>query len=269
MFVLNFNDTATSLVNHILTEIQSRDMLGQVYSVYHKTDNFDISCSNYKVNTVVLDLSESKEDDLDIDDLMLSILDANVCPVVIPPKDEDFKELFLECVDIYKIPYLDYESITLLGEPKLNNILDFTIIDEIFNGNTGLNKLHTPNRYTVNVTVTQDEIIVNGKVSPIYNFNWENLYSYIDAEKLKMLNEADYFLSKYLVSPISLALIPTEEYINRVNDYKIKVFQKAMRLTPRELSELPMEVANIFVRAGYIPLDKILSHEGELVKLLK
>lgn len=268
MFVLNFLDTDSGLINSVQNKLQSSDLLGHTYSVYTKTKDFDIPCTNYKTNVIVLDLTDMLEDDLDIDDLMLSIIESNICPIVKLPKDEDFKEVFLECVDIYKIQYLNYEDMVLNNEPELDSLIDYTIIDEVFNGMTELNKFYSPNAFTTRFDITDETITVNGETLSIHTFNFEDMYNYIDTKKLITLNNADYFMSKYILSPIIISLIPTEDYVERINNYKMKVFNKAMQLTPREISNLPMEVANIYVKAGYVPMDKILEYKEELEKLL-
>lgn len=268
MFLIKFKDVESGCVNHIVTKLDNADMTAYVHTLYEKTKDFSENLTNYQVNDYVIDLRYITEDNFDVDDFILSVIESEYCPIIKLPKDEEMLELFQECVELYQLKYLEYEMLSLLKEPELDNILDYAIIDEVFNGISNLTVFYSPMSYLTVIDVDGEYLRVNGETHRVTEFRWEELFNYIDVESQKKLNDAEYLLSKYLISPIPFTLIPKEDIIERVNNYKSKVFYMATQLTARDISKLPKEVSNIFTTAGYVPQSTVNEHKETIERLI-
>lgn len=268
MFVLNFKDITSDGVNGVLQALQRMDMLSQVYTMYTKTQNFNDILSNYQVNTIFADLQDVTEDDFDVDDFILSVLEAEQCPIIRLPKDTEICETFLECVDIYQLKFLNYDTFHLDTAVTLDNLMDYAVMEEIFNSVTNLSKLFTPTQYTVKVLIHDEKVIVNGEEHCMYRFDWRTLYSYINPNILSNLDDGEFFMSKYLITPLPFLLMDSGEVISKVSEYKKRVFERTMSLNAREVSQLPTEVANILTRASYVPLEVVDKYADRLEKLM-
>lgn len=267
MFSIWFKDVDNSLVNGILRKLDDLDIMHLVYTTYEKTKDFLDNKYDYNVNNIFINLENQVIDDFDVDDCMISILDASRCPVVKLPIDTELKDLFIECAELYQLSYLDYDVFTLSAEPTLNHNMDYFIIDEIFNGLESKSVMYSPVQFATKIIVDSDYVYIENIKFDLITFDWATIFKYIDYDFISNVSKYDNFLSHYLISQIPLVMIPKEQLLDRINEYKIKLFYKTMELTARDISKLPMKVVNIFTIAGYVPLKHIKSFEERIEKL--
>lgn len=268
MFNIKFIDTDSVTVNTVTKRLEALDMLSLVYTTYFRTSNFDEPLTNYNVNNVVIDLTDATEDTVDIDDLVLSILEASKCPIIKKPNDTQLLDIFNECVELYQLKYLPYETYALIDEPQLDNMMDYSVIDEIFNKTLNLRSLFNPIYYSTVAIIKDDKMIIGLDEFELDTFDFAVLPSHINGNMFTKLSNEEFAISKYLVTPIPFTLIDPAEITERVNTYKQKLFYKVMSLTAREVSKLPQAVANIFIKAGYVPLSALREYEEEIKKLI-
>jgi hypothetical protein len=263
MFVLNLRDTTQDAMLAINTALIDSNTLPNFTTVYFKTKDFEDSVKEIHADIFVTDLSQSKAGDFDCDEFLLNLVEARITPVIKFPTDKELLDELLELMDIYGIAYLDYEKMTLSNdflnkEVKLESLLEYAIIDEIFTSTVRKNYMYIPMHYATRFEVVQDKIVfpIGGTVDA-ENFNPIECFRYIDTDNLLKLTSEECFLSEYCVSPIPLALTSPDEVNQRLSIYKQKVFYKAMNLTAREVAALPEEVISMYLENDYVPLDDI------------
>lgn len=264
MIVIKMINTSVTDSSYVNTQLESADLTNHVHILYECNEKGLKTMRSIKCHTLVINLSNLGEDSIDMmDDIIMDIIESPYTPVIRVPQDESVLSEFVDMADAFGLAYIDYDSMSLKSEPKLDNILDYIIINEIFNGVENKSNMFSPLDYTTRIIIDDNKVIIDGKECDLVRFKFSTLWSLRPQIDYEILLNVPTVFTRYISTPLPFILNDNvQEIVENVDEYKQAVFEKFVALTPRDLLQFPDEVRDIIVKGNYIPLEKLKEIEA-------
>lgn len=279
MILLRLNKiTNMDILKEIYTNIYDYKLLNQIFTIYRadiKSKSYNIENLIYSVLEIELDEFEEM-DESDIENVIYDLIDLNTNVLFVKNNISEKLRMKVEsiCLELgLNYRYSDEDYLNREIDLSKLTIDDLYTIYEIYELNPPKQVTFSPLDFAVHLNIDNDGIVTHeGAYVDILKNNFMSIFSkcfqFVNNHKE---NNKEYLFKNYLYEPWGL-LDNSDGIEDKIENYKLKIFEKLKNIEPEEYAKLDTEIVNLLNHFEYVQFNNILeiiSGEDDFIKYYK